>query len=162
MARVRKAGVLTPAVFLCDVKARKIFMEYLGDDAMTLKDFIRGMYNFAHPAMNVLAAMIGESLANMHKGDNIHGDLTTSNMMIKSIVPSFGIFGEKAPTPSAQDLAKTMSDKSKAHLYLIDFGLSFVSNKVEDKATDIYVLKRAFLSTHPNSEDFFEKVLTCY
>lgn len=112
--------------------------------------------------MNVLAVMIGENLANMHKGDNIHGDLTTSNMMIKSTVPSFGMFDEKTPKPSAQDLAKTMSDKSKAHLYLIDFGLSFFSMKVEDKATDIYVLKRAFLSTHPNSEEFFEKVLACY
>ena len=101
MARVRKAGVMTPAVFLCDVKARKIFMEYLGDEAMTLKEFISGLYNFAHPAMNVLAVMIGENLANMHKGDNIHGDLTTSNMMIKSTVPSFGMFDEKTPKPSA-------------------------------------------------------------
>lgn len=47
-------------------------------------------------------------------------------------------------------------------LYFIDFGLSFVSSKIEDKATDIYVLKRAFLSTHPNSEDFFELVLDEY
>ena len=43
MARVRKAGVMTPAVYLCDVKARKIFMEYLGDEAMTLKEFISGL-----------------------------------------------------------------------------------------------------------------------
>ena len=49
-----------------------------------------------------------------------------------------------------------------ASLYFIDFGLSFVSSKIEDKATDIYVLKRAFLSTHPNSEAFFELVLEEY
>ena len=36
---------------------------------------------------------------------------------------------------------------------MIDFGLSFVSGKLEDKAVDIYVLKRAFISTHPGSED---------
>lgn len=53
-------------------------------------------------------------------------------------------------------------NKNSADLYFIDFGLSFVSNKVEDKATDIYVLKRAFLSTHPNSENFFEKVVNGY
>lgn len=35
---------------------------------------------------------------------------------------------------------------------MIDFGLSFVSQTMEDKGVDIYVLERAFLSTHPNSE----------
>jgi len=40
-------------------------------------------------------------------------------------------------------------------VFMIDFGLSFVSGKIEDKAVDIYVLKRAFISTHPGSEDLF-------
>ena len=35
---------------------------------------------------------------------------------------------------------------------MIDFGLSNVSSKIEDKAVDIYVLKRAFIQTHPGSE----------
>ena len=42
--------------------------------------------------------------------------------------------------------------------YLIDFGLSFVSGKIEDKAVDIYVLKKAFISTHPGSEELVIKV----
>ena len=46
--------------------------------------------------------------------------------------------------------------------YLIDFGLSQVSTKVEDKAVDFYVLKRAFISTHPGSEPFFDKILDKY
>ena len=33
---------------------------------------------------------------------------------------------------------------------LIDFGLSYVSNLVEDKAVDLYVLERTFTSSHPN------------
>ena len=37
-------------------------------------------------------------------------------------------------------------------LYAIDFGLSFVSKLAEDKAVDMYVLKRALTSTHPGSE----------
>ena len=36
---------------------------------------------------------------------------------------------------------------------IIDFGLSYVSSLPEDKAVDLYVLERAFLSTHPNSEE---------
>ena len=51
---------------------------------------------------------------------------------------------------------------SIGEVYLIDFGLSFVSGKIEDKAVDIYVLKRAFISTHPGSEALFEKILDKY
>ena len=83
MARVRKAGVLTPALYLVDIADRKIYMEYLGDHALTLKDFIRELDDLYHPAMRVLVKMIGLNLALMHKSDNIHGDLTTSNMMIR-------------------------------------------------------------------------------
>ena len=50
----------------------------------------------------------------------------------------------------------------ESDLYFIDFGLSFVSGKIEDKAVDIYVLKRAFISTHPGSEDLFEIVIQRY
>ena len=33
---------------------------------------------------------------------------------------------------------------------------------VEDKAVDLYVLERAFASTHPDSEPLFASVLTAY
>ena len=45
---------------------------------------------------------------------------------------------------------------------LIDFGLSFQSTLVEDKAVDLYVLERAFASTHPDSEPIYEGVLKAY
>ena len=45
---------------------------------------------------------------------------------------------------------------------LIDFGLSFISALVEDKAVDLYVLERAFSSTHPDSEPMFASVLSAY
>jgi hypothetical protein len=35
----------------------------------------------------------------------------------------------------------------------LDFGLSTVSSSVEDKAVDMYVLERAYLSTHPGLAD---------
>lgn len=41
---------------------------------------------------------------------------------------------------------------------LIDFGLSYVSALAEDKAVDLYVLERAFTSTHPDSEPLFALV----
>lgn len=45
---------------------------------------------------------------------------------------------------------------------LIDFGLAYTSNLVEDKAVDLYVLERAFSSTHPASEPLFAGVLQAY
>jgi len=42
---------------------------------------------------------------------------------------------------------------------LIDFGLASVSRLVEDKAVDLYVLERAFISTHPNAEALVRAVL---
>ncbi|KAG8899723.1 serine/threonine-protein kinase bud32 [Tulasnella sp. 403] len=82
---------------------------------------------------------MGRELAKMHAIDVIHGDLTTSNMMLRR-------------SPSTGDV----------ELVLIDFGLSYQSGLVEDKAVDLYVLERAFASTHPESEPLFELVLTSY
>lgn len=44
----------------------------------------------------------------------------------------------------------------------IDFGLSYNSTLAEDKAVDLYVLERAFLSTHPNSETLVSFVLQLF
>jgi len=81
-----------------------------------------------------LLAAVGAALAALHLNDLVHGDLTTSNLMVEA--------GRR--------------------LVLIDFGLSFTSTLPEDKAVDLYVLERAFLSTHPGSEWMVEKLLACY
>src|SRR3989338_11230200 len=62
--------------------------------------------------------LIAESAAKLHNAGIIHGDLTTSNMIFRGVV------------------------------YIIDFGLGFRSQKVEDKATDLYLLKEALESNH--------------
>jgi len=83
--------------------------------------------------------MIGRELAKMHAVDIIHGDLTTSNMMLRQSLSTQSI-----------------------EVVLIDFGLSYQSSLVEDKAVDLYVLERAFASTHPESESLFSEVLEVY
>ncbi|KAJ3563578.1 hypothetical protein NP233_g8853 [Leucocoprinus birnbaumii] len=85
-----------------------------------------------------MMGLIGTEIAKMHLVDIIHGDLTTSNMMMR----------------------RTAS--GKPDLVLIDFGLSYQSSLVEDKAVDLYVLERAFASTHPDSEPMFQSVLDAY
>jgi len=97
-------------------------------------------------SVGTLMGLIGTEIAKMHLADVIHGDLTTSNMMLRHPA-SF--------TPSA-------SSGMQTELVLIDFGLSFVSTLVEDKAVDLYVLERAFSSTHPDSEPMFASVIAAY
>ncbi|KAL7411808.1 kinase-like domain-containing protein [Mrakia frigida] len=91
----------------------------------------------------LLPSLIGSQLALLHLTDIIHGDLTTSNMMIRPLEPS---------SPSSPSY----------ELVMIDFGLSFSSTLAEDKAVDLYVLERAFSSTHPGSEGLFEEVMVAY
>ncbi len=48
-------------------------------------------------------------------------------------------------------------------IYFIDFGLSSVSKSIEDKSVDLYVLEKAFISTHPELEkEFSDYVLKNY
>jgi TP53 regulating kinase-like protein len=76
-----------------------------------------------------LAELIGKNLSLMHDANIIHGDLTTSNMILKS--------------------EKEKDDKdSNETLYFIDFGLSFSSTRIEDKAVDIHLFKQALESKH--------------
>jgi len=96
-------------------------------------------------SVDVLMRLIGQEIAKMHLADVIHGDLTTSNMMLRH--PSS--FESRHPTLPTE-------------LVLIDFGLSYHSSLVEDKAVDLYVLERAFSSTHPDSEPLFASVLKAY
>ncbi|KAJ7171708.1 hypothetical protein C8R43DRAFT_1085030 [Mycena crocata] len=96
-------------------------------------------------SVDVVMQLIGQEIAKMHLADVIHGDLTTSNMMLRH--PSS--FKSRLPT-------------LRTELVLIDFGLSYHSNLIEDKAVDLYVLERAFSSTHPDSEPLFATVLNAY
>jgi len=75
-------------------------------------------------------------------GLHVDGDLTTSNMIIRHPLAARGA--------------------SSSKLVLIDFGLAYTSTLVEDKAVDLYVLERAFASTHPDSEPMFFAVLEAY
>lgn len=67
-----------------------------------------------------LCTAIGRAIAHMHDIGIVHGDLTTSNIMIK----------DKKP-------------------HIIDFGLGFHSTRSEDRAVDLHVLKEALEARHP-------------
>ena len=77
---------------------------------------------------------IGQSVAKIHNNQIIHGDLTTSNILV-----------------------------IKHEIYLIDFGLSSVSDKLEDKAVDLHLMWQAFNSKHhEHSVKSFNSVINGY
>ncbi|GAA5974403.1 hypothetical protein JCM11641_005263 [Rhodosporidiobolus odoratus] len=92
--------------------------------------------------------LIGREIAKLHLADIIHGDLTTSNMMVRLL---------DQPRPGREN--------EVFEVVIIDFGLSLTSPMSEERAVDLYVLERAFSSTHPvspASEPHFERVLEGY
>jgi TP53 regulating kinase and related kinases len=99
-----------------------------------------------------LAKRIGQLVGNLHKIDIVHGDLTTSNIMIKAPL-------EKEQEDDAADNKKN----NPADLILIDFGLGKSSSSVEEHAVDLYVLERALQSTHPElPTHFMDRLLEEY
>eukprot|EP00833_Pecoramyces_ruminatium_P004719 jgi/Orpsp1_1/1178751/evm.model.c7180000066606.1 len=134
MAKCSKAGINTPTLYLIDNVNHVIYMEFI--EGITVKEYLRKNQNNkdSKDKINVLMKEIGIMLAKMHSIDIIHGDLTTSNMILRD----------------------------DNEVVLIDFGLGYTSHLIEDKAVDLYVLERAFLSTHHNSEEMFAIILKNY
>jgi len=139
LQRCRKSGVCTPCVYFVDLKRNVIFMEKVEGD--TVKEAIVKARDDGYTSAEHLCKAIGSVLAKMHDANVVHGDLTTSNMIIRT---NFG------------------DSLSPFTIVLIDFGLSSSSALAEDKGVDLYVLERAFLSTHPGSEQLFETLLDVY
>ena len=99
-----------------------------------------------------LLRRVGRTVGVMHKdGGVVHGDLTSSNIMVR---PERQLNGDAGSEDRMPDL--------NGEIVLIDFGLATQSIQDEDRAVDLYVLERAFGSTHPRQEDWFdEEVLQC-
>ena len=106
------------------------------DSAMQLRmEFIKGnkVRDILYQEPLALSEEIGKKLGTLHENNIIHGDLTTSNMILDN------------------------------EIKFIDFGLSFFSTKNEDKAVDIHLLRQALESKHhQNWEECFNAVLKGY
>ena len=108
------------------------------------------------PEFSDLMRRIGLAIGKMHEIGIVHGDLTTSNLMLRTTGFTEGITNGNM---EACDDARSVLD---GEVVLIDFGLAAQSLQDEDKAVDLYVLERAFGSTHPTVEKLFGQVLDAY
>lgn len=123
--RAKKVGVRTPVVWKIDLKEKAITIEFI--PGKTLKDELLKKANikFCEEA----GAIVGK----LHKENLIHGDLTTSNIIIYN-----------------------------GKLVFIDFGLGSISNKIEDKSVDLLVFKKTFAATHYKVKGGWEAVEKAY
>ncbi|KAL1982518.1 hypothetical protein VTN96DRAFT_1243 [Rasamsonia emersonii] len=103
-----------------------------------------------------LMRRIGRAVGSMHKAGVIHGDLTTSNLILRSSTP---IEQQQQSSSDSSETADDSPPSMTGDIVLIDFGLASQSVHEEDRAVDLYVLERAFGSTHPRTEKFFHEVL---
>ncbi|MCK9151138.1 bifunctional N(6)-L-threonylcarbamoyladenine synthase/serine/threonine protein kinase [Methanobacterium alcaliphilum] len=115
LSQAKRCGVRTPIIFDIDLENKSLVMEKI--EGQLVKDAI---INSSPTLMNKTCQNIGESIALLHDCGIIHGDLTTSNIILKDSID----------------------------LIFLDFGLGKFSDLVEDKGVDLLVLKKALGSTH--------------
>ncbi|MBA0619664.1 hypothetical protein Godav_005480, partial [Gossypium davidsonii] len=135
MTKARRLGVLTPVLYAVDPVIHTLTFEYV--EGPSVKDVFLGIGSTGvfQERLTDIATQIGDAIGKLHDGGLVHGDLTTSNMLIRN---------------------------GTNKLVLIDFGLSFTSTLPEDKAVDLYVLERALISMHSSCGNVMDLILAAY
>lgn len=113
LADAKRSGVLTPAVF--STTEFKILMEFIIGER--IKEHLNS--DISENEIENIASEIGKNVGKLHMHGISHGDLTTSNMILRN-----------------------------NQLFFIDFGLGEFTKRTETLATDLSVLQEAFKSTH--------------
>lgn len=114
LRRAREVGVFTPQVLHVDEKDHKIIMEFI--DGIRIKEFLNSANE---DEIKKVCFEIGKLIGKLHSNKIVHGDLTTSNMILK-----------------------------EGKIYFIDFSLGNFSNRIEDYGVDLNLLYEALKSTH--------------
>lgn len=128
---LEKASKLIPVpkIIKSSDKSMEIEMEFI--DGKKLSDNLDKLENAEE-----ICEEIGRNLAKIHDSSIIHGDLTTSNMIL---------------------------NEKDNKVYFIDFGLGYESNKSEDKAVDLHLIKQALEAKHfLHHQDFFKAIIKGY
>jgi len=128
--RAKEAGVPTPLIFMVDTAEKTIVMEFV--EGRQIKRCLKEMQREKRLG---LCRYIGKLIGKLHREDIVHGDLTTSNMILTS----------------------------EGVVFLVDFGLSEISEELEARGVDLHLMKRTFQSTHYEyADECFEAVMEGY
>lgn len=128
MLEARKAGIPVPVIYSVDLSENRIVMEEI--EGMRVKDALESM---SEEKAREVCLKIGEIAGRMHANDIVHGDLTTSNMLLD---------GQR--------------------IVVIDFSLGSKSSELEDKGVDMHLLEEAFHSAHYKRSGLYEAVKDSY
>lgn len=127
--RAKRAGVPTPVIYQVDPEEATMVMEYI--EGSRLRDVVDELLPEERLKVFRLA---GRQAGRLHRAGIIHGDLTTSNMIL---------------TPS--------------RLVFIDFGLAELSTEEEKRGVDLHLMRRMLQSTHfEYAEELLEAFLEGY
>jgi Kae1-associated kinase Bud32 len=137
-----------PKVFKVDEANKEIIMENI--EGKRLSDFLD---SFSLQKQKEICEMIGKNISKLHNENIIHGDLTPSNMIL--------VENDNIKNPELKRGDINFPDNSK--VYFIDFGLGFISAKIEDKAVDLHLLREALEAGFAkNHEALFDSVKKGY
>lgn len=105
-----------------------------------VKEIFSEYNHLDRPKIISISRIIGENVARLHNCGIIHGDLTTSNIILKQ---------DESPTENK--------------IVFLDFGLGKISHLVEDKGVDLLVFKKAINGIHHDiSQECFNSILEGY
>jgi Kae1-associated kinase Bud32 len=152
----------------------EIKMEYIEGDKLAEK-----LNSYPQEKQLEVMEKLGEEVAKLHANDIIHGDLTTSNTIYvenkeeeeennEGEIPSdnktdnyqrLGVGfrrSRKIGENTMEFRDKKNGEKFSGKVYIIDFGLGFISKRTEDKAVDLHLIKQALEAKHfQNYEKLF-------
>jgi Kae1-associated kinase Bud32 len=114
LSLARRAGVPTPFIRDVDDAKTSIIIDYI--DGEKIRKILN---NVSEDERIKICTQAGKSAGLLHKNHIIHGDLTTSNLILKD-----------------------------DRIYFIDFGLGEINEAVEAKGVDLLVFKKSLRSTH--------------
>jgi TP53 regulating kinase-like protein len=120
IVEARQAGVRTPRIYFVDDKNSIIVMEFISGEK--LKEHLG---HISEEKASTLFIQTGAAIGKMHLAGIIHGDLTTSNIIVRG-----------------------------SHLFFVDFGLSIHSTKLEDRAVDVRLVKETLTGAHSQISSF--------
>jgi len=129
-ADAKAAGVPTPAVYEVDRVGMRIVMEFIeGKQVKIILD------RSTPKERRGLCRLIGRQIARLHRAGIVHGDLTTSNMILTR----------------------------QGKVFFVDFGLGEYNPSLEARGVDLHLLRRALQSIHFRiTDEAYRAVLAGY
>ena len=127
LSEARKAGVRAPTILAIELDDYSLTMSFIpGKPARDELD------NMNVKSRTGLFEDFGRQIGLLHKRGIVHGDLTTSNLIV--------------------------SEENTA--FVVDFGLANYSTETEDRAVDLHLLRRSIATSHKINEPSCFKALS--